>query len=306
VADHAGHRNAEGLPARPAAVRVASAAVLVLSLAFVCLAGCSGTPEAEASASLSATQTSDAARPAPPVLYLNVTLGNDTVALSSSAPATGNASQPLSGTAPVNATFELGASGLVGNATWVLSFGAGNVSAGNATDAAAVNGTTLPATVERAFAGNGTFNVTFGLQVGSAPVQRLDATIVIQSGNATAQARPLEVLLQTQFSGSLPADGAVQASHPFEVPDGATKVDVLYTSSHIGLFSALATVSDPGGERLSSSDACGFGSSGQATDTCLMTIEEDVGSGTWTIAITWQVGQATEDYTFDVTVSGYT
>lgn len=37
-----------------------------------------------------------------------------------------------------------------------------------------------------------------------------------------------------------------------------------------------------------------------------MSIEEEVGAGTWSVAITWQVGQATEDYTFDVTVYGYT
>lgn len=41
-----------------------------------------------------------------------------------------------------------------------------------------------------------------------------------------------------------------------------------------------------------------------ATDTCLMVVDEEVGAGEWTVGLAWQVGQATEDYTFHVVVFG--
>lgn len=126
-----------------------------------------------------------------------------------------------------------------------------------------------------------------------------------QTGNQTenATAPPIVIVYQNTFSGSVPVDG-LQPVHPFPVPAGAVRVEVTYISQHIGLFTALATVSDPGGQRISSSDACGFGTSGQATDTCLMVVDDDVGAGEWSVGLTWQVGQVTEDYTFNVTVFG--
>ncbi len=278
-----------------------------VALVGVMLAGCSADPEGGAlgtassstSPSASGNRTSTTAT-VPVVLFLNVTLGNSTVTFSSADEVSGNATQVV-GTGPVNATFELGASGLPsGNTSWTLSFGGD----GNASNAPS-NGTALPATIEHAYAGNGTFNATFSVQPATGAAKRLDATVIIHSGNATVELRPTVILFQTQFSGSLPADGAVTADHPFEVPAGATRVDVVYTSEHIGLFTALASVSDPGGERITSSDACGFGSMGAETDVCLMTVEEEVGPGTWSAGIVWQVGEATEDYTFDVTVFGY-
>jgi hypothetical protein len=275
------------------------------ALLGIALAGCAAHPAAVISETTSSSATQSTAPVVRPVvLFLNVTLGNSTIAFSSSDEASGNATHVV-GSAPVNASFELGASGLPsGNASWTLSFGTGDASAGNASAGDPANGTALPSTVEHAFSGNGTFNVTFAVNPAAAPAQRLDATVIIRSGNATVEVRPVEVLFQTQFSGSLPVDG-LTAGHPFDVPEGATRVEVLYTSDHVGLFTALASVSDPSGERINSSDACGFGSTGAETDTCLMIVEEDVGAGAWSADLTWQVGQATEDYTFDVTVYGY-
>ena len=64
------------------------------------------------------------------------------------------------------------------------------------------------------------------------------------------------------------------------------------------------TVSDPSGDRISSSDACGFGSTGAETDVCLMVVDTEVGPGAWAASVFWQLGQATEDYTLDVVVYG--
>jgi hypothetical protein len=125
-----------------------------------------------------------------------------------------------------------------------------------------------------------------------------------QTGNATLnETTPSVVVFQQSFSGSLPVDG-LDATHPFDVPAGATRVEVTYTSDHIGLFTALAHVDDAGGERINSSDACGFGDTGAAVNTCLMLVDQDVAAGAWSVGLTWQVGQATEDYTFDVVVYG--
>lgn len=125
------------------------------------------------------------------------------------------------------------------------------------------------------------------------------------TGNQTSNetAAPAVLVFETTFGGSLPVDGAT-ATHPFSVPAGASRVEVTYTSEHVGLFTALATLNDPAGERLSSSDACGFGSTGAETDVCEMLVDEEVGPGEWSMEITWQVGQATEDYTFHVRVFG--
>lgn len=151
--------------------------------------------------------------------------------------------------------------------------------AGNATAGPAGNGT----------AGNATGNATVGNSTGNA------------TDNATAG--PVVIVFQDSFSGSLPVDG-LEGAHTFDVPAGAVRVEVTYTSDHVGLFTALATVSDPSGERISSSDACGFGSTGAETDVCLMVVDTEVGPGAWTAAVFWQLGQATEDYTLDVVVYG--
>lgn len=160
-----------------------------------------------------------------------------------------------------------------GNQT--ATFGAPENSTGNATPPAAAD--------------NATGNVTGNL-----------------TGNQTANVTmppPSVLVFEETFDGSLPVDG-LSAAHPFAVPAGATRVEVTYTSDHIGLFTALATLNDAAAERLSSSDACGFGSTGAETDVCEMVVDEEVGPGEWSIEITWQVGQATEDYTFHVRVFG--
>lgn len=188
-------------------------------------------------------------------------------------------------------------------ATWTLAFGDGNETNGTAVTQAIQPvddaNTTLNGTVEHAFAAAGVYNATLTLRDAAGSANR---TIVVNVTGGAASAAVV-LLSETTASGSLPVEG-LTGTLAFDVPAGATLVEVTYVSDHVGLFTALATVSDPAGERISSSDACGFGDSGAATNTCVMTIDADVVAGAWDATVTWQVGQATEDYTLTARVFG--
>ncbi len=149
---------------------------------------------------------------------------------------------------------------------------------------------------------NATDNATSSAAAGNATGNATGNVTGNQTANVTTPP-PSVLVFEETFDGSLPVDG-LSATHAFAVPTGATRVEVTYTSDHVGLFTALATLNDAAGARLSSSDACGFGSTGAETDVCEMVVDEEVGPGEWSIEITWQVGQATEDYTFQVRVFG--
>jgi len=214
---------------------------------------------------------------------------------------------PVNGTAPLDVSFALAASRVpAGALQWALDFGTANMTA-PASETSSANGTTLPATVDHTYIAEGTFNVTFTLKAGNASTQRVDATLRIAAGNATVETRPVVLLFQTQFSGSLPLDGATVASHVFAVPAGSIRILYNYTSDHIGLFSAIALLKDPSGtERIDSLSECGANlNAGVATDDCPMVLEEDLMPGDWTAEVDYQAGQVTEDYTLDVTVLGY-
>jgi hypothetical protein len=299
--------------APPPSKTVRTAWLAVGCLAVLALSGCSKAPTDATGAVAPGTDDADAAGrsstsaslPAP-VLFLNLTLGEQTVSFSSAAadePGTGasnTTSGLVNGTAPLEVAFTFGASPAPAKATWTLSFGAG----GNETA-----GDRLPGAANHTYVDQGEFNVTFTLKVGNATAQRLDATVRIAAGNVTVEERPVVLLLTTQFTGSLPIDGATVATHPFTVPAGALRIMFGYTSDHIGLFSAIAALNDPSGsQQVDSLTVCGAVlTPGAASDHCDMVVEADgeLAVGDWTAEVDYQAGQVTEDYTLDVQVFGY-
>jgi len=125
-------------------------------------------------------------------------------------------------------------------------------------------------------------------------------------GNATTENGSGEeaILVEETFTGMLPANAGdptasgLQGAHTVDVLAGVTRLEVTYTSTHAGLFAAVATVEDPlGTEQANSLDACGanLNPGAAAQDVCLMVIEE-VADGAWTLTVSWQLGQATEQY----------
>ncbi|MHB1260405.1 MAG: hypothetical protein ACYC2H_01680 [Thermoplasmatota archaeon] len=276
----------------------------------IVLSGCSADPEAEApsatTTSSQATRDGIPAKVEPPILFLNITLGNVTVAFGSDLAANAT-SGPVNGTAPLEVSFALAASRIpAGPLEWTLDLGAANGTT-PANETAPRNGTTLPATVDHTYVAEGTFNITFTLKAGNASVQRVDAILRIAAGNATVATRPVVVLFQTQFSGSLPLDGATVANHPFAVPVGGIRILYVYTSDHVGLFSAVAVLNDPSGtQKIDSLTECGANlNAGVASDQCAMVLEEELAPGDWAAEVDYQAGQVIEDYTLDITVLGY-
>jgi PKD repeat protein len=176
-------------------------------------------------------------------------------------------------------------------ASWSLAFGDGN----------ATNGTALPGAANHTYAAAGTYNATLTVRTGASSANR---TLAV---NVTAGASgPQVALLQESFSGSLPADGATTAAHTFTVPAGGQRLVVVYTSDHVGLFSAVAEVFDPAGtSKLYSLDACSAGfDPPAAVSTCEMVLEEALEAGDWSAEVYYQAGQVIEDYTLDVTAWG--
>ncbi|HJQ93703.1 MAG TPA: hypothetical protein VJ874_05395 [Candidatus Thermoplasmatota archaeon] len=138
---------------------------------------------------------------------------------SASGNATGNTTGGPAGLAPLDVTFELGASKLpAGSAVrWSFDFGrtAGNAT-GNAT--AAENGTTLPATLEHAYTSAGDYNVTFILRVGNLTPQALQATIHIENGTGNVTVgKPAPDQVHFEYGESLGCTG--------DLPVGITCLD---------------------------------------------------------------------------------
>jgi hypothetical protein len=142
---------------------------------------------------------------------------------------TGNVSTPMpSGTAPLNVTFTVSATG-VGNATgllWTLDFGdRGNATAANATAGVSGNGTgnataaggnatgqatgtTLPGSANHTYTRAGDFNVTYILRAGNATLGSLKATLHIDAANGTATATPaLPAVTHFEYGESLGCTG---------------------------------------------------------------------------------------------------
>jgi hypothetical protein len=135
-----------------------------------------------------------------------------------------------------------------------------------------------------------------------------DENETLPDGNATLNEtvpRAYGIVYQQSFTGLLPVAG-LQGNHIIAVPADADKIEIVYTSEHIGLFGAVARGIDPqGATRLDSLATCGAAlSPGVATSTCTMALEEPLPAGDWTGRVIWQAGQVTEEYTLAVTVWG--
>ena len=184
-----------------------AAALLLTSI----LAGCSSGGEDGLAADVSL---------AAPVLFLNVTVGDQThrytsapaaagtpsasasatVTVSSTASATGSGNatagngtkaSAASGEAPLNVSVTLGASGLPAAFTWALDFGdaAAGSAGGNATGNATSNGTKgsgpLPATVAHTYTEAGNHTLRFTLTPANGTSIDVRATVQVAAGNAT-------------------------------------------------------------------------------------------------------------------------
>lgn len=241
-----------------------------LVLSVLVLSGCSAEPEADAQATtVSASQTAapTASPPTVSAFAANVT-GLD-----------------------VAFAFAAAGNGTNASLAWSLAFGDGNHT----------NGTALPGAANHTYAAAGSYNATLVVRQAGASANR---TIQVNvTGNATA---PVVVLATFQFTGSLPFDGATVGSHTFAVPAGATQVTMAYTSDYVGLFTAVASATDPAGtERMYSLDACSVGfAPPSGTTTCAMATEGPVDAGDWLAEVSYQLGQASEDYTLDLVVYG--
>lgn len=88
------------------------------------------------------------------------------------------------------------------------------------------SGVTTNATRPSNAAGNGTGNSS-GNQTLIVPGNQTGNLTGNQTENATAP--PVVVVHEETFSGTVPVDG-LQPEHPFQVPEGAVRVEVTYTS----------------------------------------------------------------------------
>lgn len=212
-----------------------AAALLLTAVVAGCFGGGDDDDGADPGAA-SSTGTSTAPTPSP-ILLLNVTIGDQTyrftsedlassrpAALSSSGTVTvsstnstsgdatgnatgnataGNQTATPTGPAPLNVTFELGASRLtnVSGLRWTLGNSprsnetpeAPENSTENATwNATAKTGMTLPAVVEQTFNASGTYEVVYALRLGNGTPERLQVTIIVSNGTANVTAeKPL-------------------------------------------------------------------------------------------------------------------
>lgn len=211
------------------------------------LAGCSGSKEP--APSIQPGHDDLALAPPAPVLTLNVTIGNatyrftsedlastrpaarsssGTVTVSSSATAsgagngTGNATAGAGGNgtampegpAPLNVTFELGASRLTNKSglRWHLAASPMANSTGNATgdpSSAARAGMSLPATVASTYNETGTYRVAYSLHLGNTTAQTLEVTLIVSNGTANVTlGRTLPAVTHFEFGESWGCDGS--------------------------------------------------------------------------------------------------
>lgn len=218
--------------------------LLVALLVAAALAGCSDKKDDDGDGA--GTSTTGPAGSAA-VLYLNLTLGNQTFSFQSGANATGhgghggsasassstgpagngtaagnatgnatgNSTGP-SGTAPVAVTATLGAKGLgAGAVRWTLDFGAGgNATAGNGTangtSPGRATGSSLPATANHTYAEPGDYNVTFVVQAGNRTVDTVKATVRVGNGTGNVTVTPaLPAVTHYEYGESLGCTGDV-------------------------------------------------------------------------------------------------
>lgn len=238
------------------------------------LAGCSESSDAPPEvADEAASPLGNETQNAPPVMSLSVDVGNGTIPF------------------PVNFTIE--ATDADGDAlSWTLDV-----------NGTRFNGTELPATVLHTFNATGNTTVVATVTDGNATVSE---TVRVVATDEAVVVRPRGVLAEYTFTDLLPVAGT-SGSHAFAVPVDADWLEVIYTSEHVGLFSAVATITDPtGAEKLYSLDECGVEfTPGAVTDTCVMVLEEPLLAGDWTATVNYQAGQVTEEYTLDITVQGF-
>lgn len=113
-------------------------------------------------------------------------------------------------------------------------------------------------------------------------------------------------VLKLSFAGSAPVDPgtqqALQINYIFDVANGTTRLVYWYNTTYNGAFSAVARLYDPSGEmRGDTLETCGIPSPGQqAKFSCYVESTTPIKEGSWTLRVTWQVGEANEDFTLDV------
>lgn len=255
-----------------------------VAFTLLLLAGCSSDPPAVETQGTDAAGTGTATD-APSATATSTRTGTGAPAAAGPAAAVRNLTANATG---LTVAFAFDGAGT----SWTLSFGDGN----------ATNGTALPGIANHTYAAAGAYNATLTVRSGASVANR---TIAVNA-TAGASSGPLALLLQESFSGSLPADGATTAAHTFTVPAGGQRLVVVYTSDHVGLFSAVAEVFDPAGtSKLYSLDACSAGfDPPAAVTTCEMVLEEPLEPGGWSGEVYYQAGQVIEDYTLDISVWG--
>jgi hypothetical protein len=186
-----------------------------------------------------------------------------------------------SGVAPLNVTFQLGASGLAAHASanWTFDFGrSGNATTSNATakvgnatsPPAAANGTKLPATLNGTYSKAGDYNVTFVLRAGAASAYSLKATLHVGTGtaaNATAT-KALPAVTHFEFGQSLGCTGDVGGNTCVDFQSGPPGQDIdghwiPLDESYWGLL--LTSTVDQGNPALNDSDCTFTDADGAAT-----------------------------------------
>lgn len=123
--------------------------------------------------------------------------------------------------------------------------------------------------------------------------------------------------MHKSFSGTAPAPTTGQTSgcpgepdaicptYTFDVPAGGNHLTLWYNTTYVGAFSADVSITDPEGTSSDTLTACGIPPPGaQATFACVIDLPTELVAGTWTIAIAYQAGEATENYVIDVSAWG--
>jgi hypothetical protein len=132
-----------------------------------------------------------------------------------------------------------------------------------------------------------------------------------EEDNETTEAPPV-VVASYNFAGSGPVDVAtaspLEVDYAFAVPSGAVRILIYYNATYNGLWAGYASIEDAGGQEATNTiDACGIDISpgAQSRSECIVDISGSIGSGDWNIHYAWQLGNAGENFTFDVVVYGH-
>lgn len=123
------------------------------------------------------------------------------------------------------------------------------------------------------------------------------------------------VIAHQVFTGMLPdpdsGPDALFPSFTIDVPAGGDQVMFFYNTTYSGFWQSVVTITDPDGVSYDNlaADDCGIvfpapPGVNQAYSCWILDLRGEVPAGTYTIEMTWQVGEATENFSLDFTAWG--